>query len=142
VVQSTTPQALELINGELLTRWLALGARRMLGVLPPEPASLFARSVGGRTATSRPFDVDISNVAKLWLLVVESGSNAPERVQPVWLQARLTGPDGDVPLSSLPPCRARRCRRAHRSGLSMPLSSASSGPLSVGHRPVMNVALP
>ncbi len=103
VVQSTTPQALELINGELVTRWLALGARRMLGVLPPEPASLFARSVGGRTATSRPFDVDISNVAKLWLLVVESGSNAPERVQPVWLQARLTGPDGDVPLSSLPP---------------------------------------
>ncbi len=35
--QSTTPQALELVNGEMLTRWLSRGARRMVGELPPEP---------------------------------------------------------------------------------------------------------
>ena len=36
--QPTTLQALELVNGEPLTHWLNRGARKMLGVLPPEPA--------------------------------------------------------------------------------------------------------
>jgi hypothetical protein len=119
VAQSTTPQALELINGELLTRWLSLGARRMLGELPPEPTSLFARSAGGRNATSRPFDIDVSNVSKIWLLVVESGSNAPERVQPVWLEAELAGPSGAVKLSSLTPVDG--------SGLRSPANPSTEG---------------
>ena len=34
--QATTPQALELVNGEMLTRSLSRGARRMIGELPPE----------------------------------------------------------------------------------------------------------
>ena len=58
---ATTLQALELVNGEMLTHWLMRGARRMLGELPPEPASLFngrrragATPRGGRsTSTSR-----------------------------------------------------------------------------------------
>src|SRR5204863_5784706 len=50
--QSTTPQALELVNGETLTRRLSIGARRMLGEMPPEPVSLYTRVVAGRTPTS------------------------------------------------------------------------------------------
>jgi Protein of unknown function (DUF1549)/Protein of unknown function (DUF1553)/Planctomycete cytochrome C len=119
VAQSTTPQALELINGELLTRWLSFGARRMLGELPPEPPSLFVKSAGGRNATSRPFDIDVSNVSKMWLVVVESGSNAPERVQPVWLEAELSGPSGAVTLSSLTPVDG--------SGLRSPVNPSSTG---------------
>jgi hypothetical protein len=102
-VQATTLQALELVNGEILTRWLARGARRLTGELPPEPASLFNASVGGRYATARGFDIDVSGVSKLWLVVADTGSNAPERVLPMWSNAVLEGADGPVPLSSLTP---------------------------------------
>ena len=63
-LQSTTPQALELVNGEMLTRWLARGARRMLGELPAgaaEPATTGPSA--GRTAASSAFDVDISTAS-------------------------------------------------------------------------------
>ena len=33
--EATTLQALELVNGEILTSWLMRGARRMTGELPP-----------------------------------------------------------------------------------------------------------
>jgi hypothetical protein len=79
------------------------GARRLLGELPAEPASLFNGAVGGRTIQVRPFDIDISERARLWLLVTDTGSNEPDRVLPIWSQAELVGPDGAVPLSSLTP---------------------------------------
>ena len=41
--EATTPQALELINGEVLTRWLARGAQRMIGELPAEPLEPLTR---------------------------------------------------------------------------------------------------
>src|SRR5579864_7021944 len=43
--QATTLQALELVNGQSLTHWLSRGARKMLGQLPPAPASIFDRLV-------------------------------------------------------------------------------------------------
>ena len=50
---ASTLQALELVNGETTDRMrLSRGARRMLGELPPEPLSLYNRTVAGRTATS------------------------------------------------------------------------------------------
>jgi hypothetical protein len=101
--EPTTPQALELVNGELLTRWLSFGARRMLRQLPPEPLSLFNKSVAGRNPTSKTFEVDVSNASKLWLIVMDTGSNAPERVEPVWASAEFLGPSGSVSLSSLKP---------------------------------------
>ena len=101
---ATTLQALELVNGELLTRWLLRGARRMIGELPPDPVSLFNASVAGRNPAARAFDVDVTNVSQLWLIVTDTGSNAPERVQPVWSQAELVAGDGrGVPLSTLAP---------------------------------------
>ena len=100
---ASTLQALELVNGEIYTRWLSRGARRMLGELPPEPASLFNRAVAGRAASSSAFDIDVSSAKTLWLVVQENGSNVPEVVQPVWAQAELVGPSGVIPLSSLTP---------------------------------------
>ena len=101
--QSTTPQALELVNGETLTRRLSRGARRMLGELPPEPVSLYTRSVAGRTPTSSVFDIDISRASRLWLVVQEYGSNDAQLVQPAWARAELLSDGGVVPLSSLTP---------------------------------------
>jgi hypothetical protein len=109
--QSTTPQALELVNGGTLTRWLSRGARRLLGVLPPEPVSLYNRAVAGRSATSSVFDIDISNSSGLWLVVQENGSNDAEIVQPAWAQPELIGPSGAVPLSSLTPADAAGIRK-------------------------------
>ena len=100
---ATTPQALELVNGELLTHALSRGARRMLGELPPEPLSLYNRTVAGRTATSSRFDVDVSNATRLWLVVQENGSNVPEVIEPAWAQAELVGAAGVTPLSALKP---------------------------------------
>ncbi len=101
--QATTPQALELVNGEIYTRWLSRGARRMLGELPPEPLSIYNRTVAGRYASSSAFDIDVSHSTRLWLIVQESGSNVPEVVQPAWAGAELVGPDGVVALSTLRP---------------------------------------
>jgi hypothetical protein len=100
---ASTLQALELVNGELLTQSLSRAARRMLGELPPEPLSLYNRTVAGRYASSTLFDVDISKATKLWLVVQENGSNAPEKIQPVWAHAELIGPSGPVALSTLTP---------------------------------------
>jgi hypothetical protein len=101
--QASTLQALELVNGEIYTQRLSRGARRMLGELPPEPASLYNRPVAGRAAASSAFDIDISKAGALWLLVQENGSNVPEVLQPAWAQAELVGPAGATPLSALAP---------------------------------------
>ena len=100
---ASTPQALELVNGEMLTQSLSRGARRMLGELPAEPVSLYNRTVAGRYATSSPFEVDVSKATKLWLVVQEYGSNAPEVIQPAWAGAEFSGSSGTTPLSSLTP---------------------------------------
>lgn len=121
---ASTLQALELVNGEIYTRRLARGARRMLGELPPEPKSLYNRVVGGRTAASTAFDIDVSRAAKLWLIVQEAGSNAPERVEPAWAQAEFIGPSGVVPLASLTPVD-RTGLRAGTGPLAVPTASGS-----------------
>lgn len=102
--QASTPQALELVNGELLARRLSRGARRMLGVLPPEPAPLYTRAVAGRASASTTFQIDVAKARTLWLVVQEEGSNIPEVIQPAWMQARFEGPLGaETPLASLTP---------------------------------------
>jgi hypothetical protein len=103
---ASTLQALELTNGQSLVRWISRGARRMLNELPPEPESLYNRTVAGRTATSAPFDVDVSKSSHLWLIVQENGSNVPESLEPVWAQAELVGPSGVTALETLKPTSA------------------------------------
>ncbi len=104
---ATTLQALELTNGDVLARWLARGARRMLGELPPDPTSRYTRTVAGRNAAPSRFDVDISGVTRLWLVVEDFGSNVPEALLPAWADAELVGPGGATPLSSLTPAEGK-----------------------------------
>ena len=108
---ATTLQALEMVNGELLTRRLMRGARRLLGELPPERPSLFNAGVAGRYAAARAFDVDVSGATTLWLVVTDTGSNAPERVQPAWVGAEFVDARGEThPLSALVPRTASTLR--------------------------------
>jgi hypothetical protein len=101
---ATTLQALELVNGEILTSRLMRGARRLVGELPPDPKSLFNASVAGRTVQPRQMEADISSASTLYLIVADTGSNAPERVLPVWTSLQLIASDGTaVPVSSLTP---------------------------------------
>ena len=99
--QPTTLQALELVNGEPLTHWLTRGARKMLGELPPEPASSFDRPLPKKGLA--PFEIDISHAQKLWLLVADTGSYSPEKVEAIWAGAELVSKDKVTPLSSLKP---------------------------------------
>jgi hypothetical protein len=113
--QPTTPQALELVNGGMLTRWLSRGARRMLGELPAERLSIYNKTVAGRNASATAFDVDISKARRLWLVAEDYGSNAPERVEPLWADAELVRATGDVTrLSSLKPLEAKGLRTRER----------------------------
>jgi hypothetical protein len=112
---ATTLQSLELVNGEILTSWLMRGARRMTGQLAADPLSLFNASVGGRNVQARLFEADVSTASKLWLIISDTGSNAPERVLPVLVNAEFAGPSGTVPLSSLTPVDASGLRPAQAS---------------------------
>jgi len=105
--EATTLQALELMNGEVLTHWLGRGARKMLEELPAEPESLFdSGMISGSNAENPPdsvaFDIDVSTAGKLWLLVQDIGSYAPEFTKPVWASAEFVGPNGATPLGELP----------------------------------------
>ena len=109
--QATTLQALELVNGDLLTRWLMRGAKRMIGELPSEPFSLFNAPVAGRNPSARAFDIDVSAASRLWLIVTDTGSNAPERVLPVWTGAEFVRADGTyVVMSELKPVESSGVR--------------------------------
>ncbi|HMF77058.1 MAG TPA: DUF1549 domain-containing protein [Bryobacteraceae bacterium] len=112
--QATTIQALELVNGESLTHWLWRGSRKMLGELPAEPASLLSRQVdaGSHDAAPVPFDLDVSKSQKLYLIVQDALSTAPDKATPLWRQASFTGPTGDTPLSALKPANTIGLREA------------------------------
>jgi len=108
--EATTLQALELTNGAELSRRLARGARRLLGVLPEDRVSLYTRSVEGRRATSSRFAVDVSRASRLWLVVEDTGSNVPAAMLPAWADAEVVGPGGATPLSALTPVSATGVR--------------------------------
>ena len=97
--QATTFQALELVNGDTLTTLLRRGARRMLGELPNPPANRFDSRPLRQGAAK--FDIDISGVKQLWLLMEDAGSYDPERVVAGWAQVELEGPGGVKKLSEL-----------------------------------------
>jgi len=106
--QATTLQALELTNGETLTHWLLRGAQAMLGQTPPAPVALFDTAYGGRAAV--PFDIDVSKVSKLWLLVTDEGSYSPEKLDTIWGKAGFDGPNGRTDLADLKPVDASGIR--------------------------------
>jgi hypothetical protein len=113
------------VNGEILTSWLTRGAKRLLGELPDDPLSLFNAPVAGRNLQPRAFDADISRASKLWLIIADTGSNAPERVLPVFVQAEFVGPAGVVPLSSLTPLDGSGLRAAGAVAGRVPVKNSS-----------------
>lgn len=95
----TTFQALELVNGASLENTLRRGARRLLGELPPAPENLF--DSGRLTRGAANFEIDISGLKQLWLLVEDAGSYDPARTVAGWVQVELAGPLGAQPLVDL-----------------------------------------
>ena len=93
---------------------LARGAQRLLGELPQEPESLFNKAIAGRAVVAEPFDVDVTNASKLWLVVQENGSSAPERIEAVWANAELLGPSRSTRVTSLTPVEISGERRGAR----------------------------
>ena len=124
---ATTLQALELVNGEILTHMLERGAKRMLGELPPAPANLYdsGRLTGNTdttnlkrrmTAKQRIVDIDVSGIRELRLLTIDAGSSSPERVQPIWIDAMLVSPTGETPLNTLTPKSGEAVKATVKSG--------------------------
>jgi hypothetical protein len=100
--EATTLQALEVVNGETLTHWLLRGARNMTGQLAAAPVSVYDRPLSGKEGPFS-FDVDISGAEKLYLLVEDTGSYSPEKLEAIWDGATLVSPTGEKRLSELKP---------------------------------------
>jgi hypothetical protein len=81
--QATTLQALELVNGQTLTHWLSRGAKRLMGELPPEPKALLDKPYIVKEGPIR-FDIDVTGVKKIWLVLRDMGTYSPEKVEAVW----------------------------------------------------------
>jgi hypothetical protein len=100
--EATTLQALEVVNGETLTHWLLRGARHMTGQLPAAPVSLFDYRLAGKK-TPGPFDIDITGATHLYLVVQDTGSYSPEKVEAIWNDATLVSASGEKALKELTP---------------------------------------
>ena len=123
--QASTLQALELVNGTILARWLTRGAKRLTGDLPPEPASVYNRTFAGRTPLPVPFEIDVAHASRLWLIVQDNGSNVPEALEPAWAQAEFVGPAGSTPLSTLTPADGGAALRAGTGPIRVPSSDGT-----------------
>ncbi len=97
--RATTFQALELMNGEMLTNLLQRGSLRLLQKLPPAPLNLFDSGVMNKGTAA--FDIDISHARELWLITEDAGSYDPGRTIAGWLNVELTGPNGTAKLKDL-----------------------------------------
>ncbi|MCB1019660.1 MAG: DUF1549 domain-containing protein, partial [Acidobacteria bacterium] len=97
--QATTLQMLELLNGETLTRRVRAGAERLLGRRTEAPRALFDSGVLNYRNGTVEQEVDLNGAERLWLLVVDSDSYDPTRVEISWEGTSFVAPDGnDVPL--------------------------------------------
>lgn len=91
----------------------------MSGQLPPDPRSLFAAQITRSQTTeekaplSQPesFDIDVSKSSKLYLIVQDALSTAPDKATPLWADAVFEGSNGKVPLSSLTPIKSDGLRQ-------------------------------
>jgi hypothetical protein len=88
--QATTLQALELVNGQTLTHWLSRGSKKLLGELPPEPVAVLDKPYVVKDG-SVSFDIDVSGAKGLWLVLKDTGTYSPEKVEAIWKVPALTG---------------------------------------------------
>src|SRR5260370_1892505 len=92
---ATTLQALELVNGETLTRFLRRAAKRMLGELLPAPPNLF--DSGHISANHVKVHIDITAVKDLPLPPADLRSSSPERALPPPPEPSLAPPPPPPP---------------------------------------------
>ncbi len=115
--ESTTLQALELANGEILNTMLRDGAKRMLNQLEPAPSSLWDSGLLRMRARAMA-DIDVTGVQELHLLTVDVDSYDASRVIAGWFQGELIGPGGSTALAELrgsSPVEVRQLRPARKS---------------------------
>ncbi len=87
--ESSTLQALELVNGVTIHQQLRRGAQRLVGMLPTPPPSLWDSS-GLRREGKRPFAITVQG-PELHFLVDDIGSFDPDRTVIRWLDLQLDG---------------------------------------------------
>jgi len=107
--ESSTLQALELVNGEVFADQLRRGAQRLIAELPQPPASVF--DSGLVRANPVEVDIDIRGATRLWLVMQDLGSYDPPRVVAGWINAELAGSSGNVRLTDLPAPAAASVRK-------------------------------
>jgi hypothetical protein len=99
-MQPTTFQALELVNGGNLGLLLRRGAKRLLDQLPEPPPNLYdSRNLHKGQA---PFDVDVSGVKQLWIVMQDAGSYDPMRTVAGLAGAELMTSKGSLRLAEQP----------------------------------------
>ncbi|HEY3738660.1 MAG TPA: DUF1549 domain-containing protein, partial [Bryobacteraceae bacterium] len=98
--QPTTFQALELVNGSHLGLLLRRGARRLLNELPDPPPNLYDSKALHKG--SAPFDVDITGVKQLWIVMQDAGSYDPVRTAAGLAGAELVTSKGTLRLADQP----------------------------------------
>jgi len=86
--ESSTLQALELVNGSALAQSLRRGAQRLNGTLPPPPAALYD-SAPVRRSGAVPFEVNVEKQTEVWLLIEDAGSYDPDRTISGWHDLRF-----------------------------------------------------
>lgn len=102
LMQPTTLQALELVNGPQLAEWLHEGGKRLAGESEEAPENLFDSGMFRRNPVK--VDIDVHKSSKLYLLVENVDSYDPTRVVPQWRDAMLIGKGKkQTPLSELLP---------------------------------------
>ena len=75
--ESTTLQALELVNGEVFADQLRRGAQRLMSDPPKRPASIF--DSGMVRAKPVDADVDIQGASRLWLVMQDLDRTIPRK---------------------------------------------------------------
>lgn len=87
--ESSTLQALELVNGVTIHQKLRRGAQRLVGMLPTPPESLWDSS-GLRREGKRTFDIPVKG-PEVHFFVDDIGSFDPDRTVVRWLDLQLDG---------------------------------------------------
>ena len=97
--ESTTLQALELVNGREINGLIRRGAKRLLYQSSPPPANRIDSGIvrWGEEA----LDIDVTGAEPLRLLAVDIDSYDPERVAIAWAEPRLVGPNGTTRLTQI-----------------------------------------
>ncbi|BDC50706.1 hypothetical protein F183_A30220 [Bryobacterales bacterium F-183] len=90
----TTFQALELANGQTLTKLIHRGARRLLGQLAPPPENLYDSRPLRRGYL--PFDTKLNGAQKLWLVIEDAGTYDPAKSRFGWADVEFVTKDGTV----------------------------------------------